>query len=226
MSDRDPIPSATAQASSDTPARKAAGYKRSSRAEPIPPQQLTASQQAYYQQSKQQIEQQFSGPSRSSAIADNGALLGPWSVWMSTPDLGTAFATVQSTISSLQALPARVQQVVTLLTAASQRAAYELAGHRNIAISQGFAADEADALAEGYAPSTLAPAEQLAANATHCLLAGGALPQELYTELKQTFGPQGPVHLCSIVGQYLFLSATLNTFDVPVPDGATAQGSA
>jgi 4-carboxymuconolactone decarboxylase len=213
----DPIPSAVAQTSSSKSVADAAGYRRPLRAEPIPPQQLTGRQQTYYQQSKQQIEQSPSA-SRSSAIADNGALLGPWSVWMATPDLGTAFAAVQGTISALQALPPRVQQVVTLLTAASQRAAYELAGHRTIAITQGFTADEADALTEGYAPGTLAPAEQLAANATHCLLAGGPLPQPLYQELLDTFGPHGPVHLCSLVGQYLFLSATLNTFDVPVPD--------
>lgn len=195
------------------------------RAEPIPPQELTARQEAYYQQSKQQIEQQFPAAARSSAIADNGALLGPWSVWIRTPDLGTAFATVEDTINALQALPPRAQQVVTLLTAASQRAAYELAGHRTIAISQGFTADEAGALAEGYAPSTLAPAEQLAATATHRLLDGGALPQPLYTELLRTFGPHGPVHLCSLVGQYLFLSATLNTFDVPVPNGSSASNA-
>jgi hypothetical protein len=137
---------------------------------------------------------------------------------MATPDLGTAFAALQGTISALQALPPRVQQVVTLLTAASQQAAYELAGHRTIAISQGFTADEADALTEGYPPRTLAPAEQLAASATHCLLAGGALPQALYRELLDTFGPNGPVHLCSLVGQYFFVSVTLNTFDVPVTD--------
>jgi hypothetical protein len=225
MRDQDPIPSAATQTTSGKSSTKAAAYQRPSRAEPIPPQQLTASQQAYYQQSKQQIEQQFPEAARSSAIADNGALLGPWSVWISTPELGTAFAAVQSTINTLHALPPRAQQVVTLLTAASQRAAYELAGHRTIAISQGFTTDEADALAEGYAPSTLAPAEQLAATATHCLLAGGALPQLLYTELLHTFGPHGPVHLCSLVGQYLFLSATLNTFDVPVPDRASAPNA-
>jgi 4-carboxymuconolactone decarboxylase len=215
---RDPIPSAVAQTSSSKSVADAAEHQRPLRAEPIPPQQLTGRQQTYYQQSKQEIEQQFPSTSRSSAIADNGALLGPWSVWMATPDLGTAFAAVQGTISALQALPPRAQQVVTLLTAASQRAAYELAGHRTIAITQGFTADEADALTEGYAPSTLAPAEQLAANATHCLLVGGPLPEPLYQELLDTFGSCGPVHLCSLVGQYLFLSVTLNTFDVPVPD--------
>ena len=225
MRDQDPIPGVARQATSGKPATKAAECQRPARAEPIPPQQLTASQQAYYQQSKQQIEQQFPEAARSSAIADDGALLGPWSVWISTPDLGTAFAAVQSAINALQALPPRAQQVVTLLTAASERAAYELAGHRTIAISQGFTADEADALAEGYVPSTLAPAEQLAATATHRLLAGGALPQPLYTELLHTFGPHGPVHLCSLVGQYLFLSVTLNTFDVPVPNGSGTPNS-
>lgn len=223
MRDQDPVPNVAKHATRGKSATKAAEYQRPSRAEPIPPRQLTASQQAYYQQSKEQIEQQFPKAARSSAIADNGALLGPWSVWICTPELGTAFAVVQSTINALQALPPRAQQVVALLTAASQRAAYELAGHRTIAVSQGFTAGEADALAEGYAPSTLAPAEQLAATATHCLLAGGALPQPLYEELLHTFGPHGPVHLCSLVGEYLFLSATLNTFDVPVPDRASAH---
>jgi len=59
------------------------------RAEPIPPEKLTAEQRTYYQQSKQQIERQFPPASIPSAIADNGALLGPWSVWLSSPDLGT-----------------------------------------------------------------------------------------------------------------------------------------
>lgn len=110
-------------------------------------------------------------------MADNGALLGAWSVWMGAPDLGTAFAALQATIGAFQALPPRVQQVITLLTAARQRAAYELAGHRIIALTHEFTASEADALTAGYAPSTLSPAEQLAASATQCLLAGGALPQ-------------------------------------------------
>ena len=66
-------------------------------------------------------------------------------------------------------------------------------------------------------PQHLAPAQRLAAAATQCLLAGGSLVAQLYDDLRATFGPHGPVHLCSIVGQYLFLSATLNTFDVPVP---------
>src|ERR1700739_83133 len=114
MSDRDLIPSAATQTSSGKSVTNAAEYQRPSRAEPIPPQQLTASQQTYYQQSKQQIEQQFPVASRSSAIADNGALLGPWSVWMGTPELGTAFAAVQSTISAPHALPPRVQQGATL----------------------------------------------------------------------------------------------------------------
>jgi len=135
-------------------------------------------------------------------------------------DLGTAFAAVEGTINALQALPPRAQQVVILLTAASQRAAYELAGHRTIAISLGFTADEADALIQGHAPVTLAPAERLAATAVKCMLAGGALPQSLYVELLQTFGSKGPLHLCSIVGQYLFLAVTLNTFNVHrTPDG-------
>ena len=184
------------------------------RAEPIPPEKLTAEQRTYYQQSKQQIEQQFPPASIPSAIADNGALLGPWSVWLSSPDLGTAFAALEGTINTLQALPARAQQVVILLTAASQRVAYELAGHRTIAISLGFTADEADALIQGHAPVTLAPAERLAATAVKCMLAGGAFPQSLYVELLQTFGSKGPLHLCSIVGQYLFLAVTLNTFNV------------
>lgn len=220
MTDQDPDSNTLSQTPSGTAVTNTAEaeHPRPLRAEPILPQQLTSEQQPYYQQSKQQIEQQFPPASQPSAMADNGALLGPWSVWIRTPDLGTVFAALEGTISALQALPPRVQQVITLLTAARLRAAYELAGHRTIALTQGFTADEADALAAGYASSTLAPAEQLAASATQCLLAGGALPQPLYDELLQTFGLHGPVHLCSIVGQYLFLSVTLNTFDVPVPD--------
>jgi 4-carboxymuconolactone decarboxylase len=217
MTDRVPMPNAVSKTSTGATVTNVAEGRdpRALRAEPIPPQQLTPEQQPYYQLSKRQIEQQFSGASRLSAMADNGALLGAWSVWMGAPDLGTAFAALQGTISAFQALPPRVQQVITLLTAARQRAAYELAGHRIIALTQGFTASEADALTAGYAPSTLSPAEQLAASATQCLLAGGALPQPLYEDLLHTFGPHGPLQVCSVVGQYLFLAVTLNTFDVP-----------
>lgn len=220
MNGQKPNPNAAAQNHSPRSVKGATGSNQPLRAEPIPPQRVTGKQRDYYDQSKKQIGQQFPSAAVSSAIADNGALLGPWSVWMGAPDLGTAFAALQGTINALQALPPRAQQIVTLLTAANQRAAYELAGHRTLAIIAGFSADEADALTEGYAPATLAAAEQLAATATQCLLAGGALPQALYTELMDTFGPRGPMHLCSLVGQYLFQSVTLNTFDVPVPDGA------
>jgi 4-carboxymuconolactone decarboxylase len=204
MTGHDPTPHAVTLSTNGEPTR----------AEPIPPERLTAEQRSYYQQSKRQIEQQFSPDSIPSAIADNGALLGPWSVWLRSPDLGAAFAALQGTINTLQALPPRAQQVVILLTAASQRAAYELAGHRTLAIDLGFTTEEADALTQGYAPVTLARAERLTATAAQCMLAGGVLPHSLYLELSRTFGSKGPLHLCSIVGQYLFLAVTLNTFNV------------
>lgn len=183
------------------------------RISPILPQQLQPYQQAYYRQSKRQIAQ-MPGAAQAMAIGADGALLGPWSVWLDTPELGTAFAALQGTISSLKALSPRAQQVAELLTAARQRAAYELAGHRTLALGQGFTDQEVNELAADRLPATLPPDEQLAGRAAQALLAGGSLLEPLYQALRQTFGPHGPVQLCAVVGQYLFLAVTLNTFDI------------
>jgi hypothetical protein len=85
MKDQDSIANEAANTTSGTSVPNVTGSDQSPRVEPIPAQELTADEETYYQESKQQIEQQFSSASISSAIARDGALLGPWSVWMATP---------------------------------------------------------------------------------------------------------------------------------------------
>lgn len=63
MTDRVPMPNAVSKTSTGATVTNVAEGRdpRALRAEPIPPQQLTPEQQPYYQLSKRQIEEQFSG---------------------------------------------------------------------------------------------------------------------------------------------------------------------
>lgn len=65
MTDRAPMPNAVSKTSTGATVTNVAEGRdpRALRAEPIPPQQLTPEQQPYYQLSKRQIEEQFSGAS-------------------------------------------------------------------------------------------------------------------------------------------------------------------
>ncbi len=179
---------------------------------PIPPDQLTPEQRVLYGRNREQIAHGFTA---FTTARDDGALLGPWGVFLHEPSVGQAHYDQIAAVTALKRLPEPAKQMAMLVVGARYRAAYELYAHAATAASEGMDAAKVATVAAGERPVDLSPDEATAYDVASSLLAGGVLPGAIYRAARDRFGQGGLNELVFWVGLYAQVSITLNAFDVP-----------
>ena len=185
------------------------------RVSPLTKAELQPSQQALYEAFTARIGTKYSS---FKAIREDGALLGPWSVWMQIPKTGEAVRQLLEAVDAMPGLSKKSVQVVTLMAAAHFNAAYELYAHAAVAAEAGLSVEQITALAAGEIPVDLDAEAILAAQVTKRLLKGGVLPGPLYKQAVEKLGMDGYNRIVFVASQYCLVSLTLNAFDVPAED--------
>jgi 4-carboxymuconolactone decarboxylase len=183
----------------------------------IPPRELSAEQRPLYENMVEEIKRDFKG---FKAIAEDGALIGPFNVWVQRPAWGRPIWELLKVVSVSPALPRAVREVAILVTGAHFRSAYEIYAHVALAESRGLDDDKISTIVAGQRPNTLTREEAIAYDVTSALVSGYVLPEVTYRQAVETFGTSSVMELIYLVGVYCFVSVTLNGFDVPVPDDA------
>ncbi|WP_375382315.1 carboxymuconolactone decarboxylase family protein [uncultured Sphingomonas sp.] len=178
----------------------------------IPPDQLTPEQRALYDRNREQIAHGFTA---FTTARDDGALLGPWGVFLHEPAVGQAHYDQIAAVTALQCLPEPAKQVAILVVGARYRAAYELYAHAATAASEGMDAAKVATIAAGERPTDLSRDEAAAYDVASALVAGGVLSGATYRAARDRFGQGGLNELVFWVGLYAQVSITLNAFDVP-----------
>ena len=148
----------------------------------------------------------------------DGALLGPWTVWLRHPAIGGAATALVGAIGRLGALPPPIREIVILAVGARFDAAYELYAHCAVASQAGLTARQVASLAAGCKPDDLSDAESVAFDCATRLARGGVLPGFLYEAARRQLGDEGTAHLVYLAGAYAFVSIVLNGYDVPAPE--------
>ncbi len=92
----------------------------------LPPDQLTAEQRALYDRNRAQIAHGFTA---FKTAREDGALLGPWGVFLHEPAVGQAHYDLIGAITAMKRLPPSAKQVAILVVGARFKAAYELYAH-------------------------------------------------------------------------------------------------
>lgn len=182
----------------------------------IPPAELSAEQRPLYEDMHAGIQKGFNA---FVAIRDDGALMGPWNPWIHQPRMGGAVWELTKAISSEGTLPDPVRQVAILVTGAHFKAAYEIYAHVAVAEKDGLSDGKLASIVAGQRPADLTREEAVAYDVAACLCGGGVLPELTWKSAVEVFGPHGAAELSYLVGLYCLVSVTLNTFDVPVPEG-------
>ncbi len=182
----------------------------------IPPEQLSPEQRPLYEDMRKGIEKNFQG---FQAIAENGALMGPWNPWLRFPKVGGPVWELTKALSSSTALPKPIREVAILVTGAHFRAGYEIYAHVLVAELRGLSDEKIATIVAGQRPGDLTREECVAYDLAHALVSGGVLPAVCYKKAVETFGEQATAELVYLVGLYCMVSVTLNGFDVPVPNG-------
>ena len=178
----------------------------------LPPDTLTAEQRALYDRNRAQITQGFTA---FKTMREDGALLGPWGVFLHEPAVGQAHYDVIGAITAMKRLPPAAKQVAIIVAGARFKASYELYAHAATAASEGMDPAKIATLAVGGRPLDLTPEEACAFDVATALLDGGVLPGATYRAACDLLGQGALTELVLWVGTYAQVAITLNAFDVP-----------
>jgi hypothetical protein len=181
----------------------------------ILPDDLSAEQRPLYEDMRDEIDKDFKG---FKAIADDGALIGPFNAWLHWPKWGGPIWNLIKVLSTSTSLPRPVREVAILVAGAKFRAAYQIYAHVVLAESRGLADDKLATIVAGQRPSDLTRDEAIGYDVAAALVEGHVLPELTYRQAVAAFGEAGATELIFLVGTYCLVSATLNGFDVPVPE--------
>ncbi|RFC64073.1 carboxymuconolactone decarboxylase family protein [Fulvimarina endophytica] len=181
----------------------------------IAPEDLTEEQKPLYDDMKAGISSTFNA---FTAVADNGALMGPWNPWLQEPKIGKAIWDLTKIMSMEATLPPKAREIAILVTGAHFNSAYEIYAHVAVAEEKGIDEQQLATLVAGVKPTGLEGEEEAAYDVAYALVTGSVLPRPTYDMAVRVFGKKGTHELIYLVGLYCMVSMTLNGFNVPVPE--------
>ena len=187
----------------------------SARIPPIAPSDLTPEQRTAHDYCRNAVGR-FDGVFTTSR--PDGALLGPWSLLLETPNL---IQPHRQFISAIQALPLKpsIREVVIIATGSKYKAPYELYAHKAVGIKQaGLSEAQADAIAEGKKPADLTEEQGVAFDMAIALTHGtGKLADEIWEKGVKLLGRTEALAVVHFVGIYCYTCVVLNAGDIAVP---------
>jgi alkylhydroperoxidase family enzyme len=182
----------------------------------ISPDKLTPEQKTLAADMTEGIRKNYQGFAN---IRDDGALMGPWNPWLHEPKFGKAVWDLAKAIGSNPSVPSAIREIAILVTGAHFKAGYELYAHVAVAEIRGLSDEKLATIVAGQRPVDLTRQEAVAYDFASALVSGGVLPELTYRAAVEQFGAHGAAELSYLIGLYCMVSVTLNTFDVPVPEG-------
>jgi 4-carboxymuconolactone decarboxylase len=180
----------------------------------LEPRQIPAPQKPLYDDMNAGISSYFNN---FIAKTEDGALIGPWGVWIHQPVIGAITWQLVKAVTVPGKVPERIRQIVILCVGSRYDAAYELYAHTSMAKAIGVSGTTLETLACGSRPTELNEQEGCAYDFTSALLRPGVLPSPVYEHAVEVFGQEGIIELINLVGVYSLVSVTLNGFNVAVP---------
>ena len=116
-------------------------------------------------------------------------------------------------------LPAKHYEIAILMVAQQWRAQFEWYAHARLAQNAGISQGIIDAIHRGEKPKTMDPQEEAIWQFAKELLQTQRVSEPTFLKAKELFGQNGVVDLVGVMGYYGLVSMTLNTFQVPLPEG-------
>jgi 4-carboxymuconolactone decarboxylase len=178
------------------------------RLDPLPLEQLTPEQKALY-------DVLFSKRKR---------VTGPFTVWLHNPALADAANRLVQALRHDAKLDKRLYELIVLIVVRDRSAQYAWAVHEAPALESGLSRDTVEAIRERRPPNFDREDERIVYEATTELMAGGPLSAEKYRRLIGHFGLDLTIEIVSVAGLYAMVSAVLNGFDIPTPNGERPFG--
>ena len=144
----------------------------------------------------------------------------PVHIWLNSPGLADHAHQLGAHARFGTPFTPKQSEIAILLTARYWTAQFEWAAHVRLALKAGMEQAVIDAIAERRAPHFTDADDQLVYDFVHTYYERHRIDDALYDRMVKRWGVKGAVDLAGLLGYYSFVSAALNVFEVPVPEGA------
>lgn len=174
-----------------------------SRLPPLEPARMTPAQRAVHDR----------------IVASRGDPAGPFEAWLVSPELAERAQALGEFARYLTVLGTRLSELAILQVARHSDCPVEWAIHEPFARRAGLADAVIEALRERRQPRFEDPREQAVHDFTAELLAHRDVADDVWRRASEVLDTQALVELTGLVGYYVLVAMTLNTFRTPLPAG-------
>jgi 4-carboxymuconolactone decarboxylase len=152
-------------------------------------------------------------------LTSEGGMKGPFNALLYSPVIGDAVQQLGQIVRFETSIPPTLRELAILCVAAKWRAQYEWWAHEKIARSEGLDSTIITSVKAGTLPAFTRPAESIVYHFAQELLEQQRVSEQCYTQAVDLLGEVSVVELVALLGYYTLVSMSLNTFEVPVPEG-------
>lgn len=170
----------------------------------LPPSEMSEDQKAIFAES---------------AAGKRGVVTPPARAWIHAPEIARHANRLGAYLRYDTTLGPRYSELAILVTARYWTAHYEWYAHKRMALEAGLDPKIIDDINARRVPDFDDPKAQLIYEFSESLHVNRVVPKPLYDQAIAKLGEKGTVELVGLLGYYTLVSMTLNTFDVPLPDG-------
>jgi 4-carboxymuconolactone decarboxylase len=161
----------------------------------------------------QKIYKEIAGPR-------DGAVGGPYTVWLRTPEIADIFNKVGDVLRVRGKLTKKLQELMVLVLSREWNCQYQWVVHEAAARSNGLADDTIEAIRHGKKPNLTTDDERAVYDVVTELIATKALSDATYQRALAVLGMDILIELVTNSGRYTQAAMVINAFQVPVPGDA------
>ncbi len=152
------------------------------------------------------------------AAGPRGHAPAPMTAWLKNPEFARRSQKLGELLRFQLSLPSRLRELAVLVVARYWVAHYEWWVHKKEALKHGLSAQVVEAIAARRRPAFKSDDERVVYEIATSILETHLVPGQLYQEGVLALGEQGLVELVGVVGYYTFVSMTLVTFEIGLPE--------
>ena len=149
------------------------------------------------------------------------SLSGPFECYMHAPEIGEAIQHLAAYCRFKTRLPKRLSEFAILAIGRIWKAQFEFHVHAKMAEEAGVRPETIRDLRAGRVPSKAPKDERALYDFINELHRNRRVSNRTYARVQKLLGDGGVVELLAIMGSYTLTCMVLDTFQVPLPEGAT-----
>ncbi|MAO54298.1 MAG: hypothetical protein CMM61_01185 [Rhodospirillaceae bacterium] len=147
----------------------------------------------------------------------DGGLIGPFNAYLYSPKVGNAAQTLAGLLRFDSVIPGDLREIAIMAVGQNWGADYEFYAHAKVARNEGVDEDTIEAIRVGKSPAD--PKHAAIHGFVIELLENKKVSDATYAAAHAILGDQGMVELVLLAGCYCMVSANLNAFQTPMPEG-------